>query len=298
MSEHSPIPRRAGGAERINTEGVRSNAELLVSAFSIASRRLPACPVHGEYTIPHPVHGEPQRIRALCPCQSAEVEAKQKAAERDRHHFALVAKYGKAFPSRVHSDVTMAEIDDRPAKAEAKAAAERFLATWPDRRAAGDGLFFLGDKGTGKSMLAAAICNALEARRYFTAFFVVADFHKHVRDHDRSTLLFEMVAQADLVVIDDFGEDAPTEYTLTELFRLVDLCFREKTPVIVTSNLGREALESHYIRAMVRWGVPLEEAEAKVGRIISRFKEICASIAFVGDDQREEKTHPWLEGGT
>lgn len=291
------VPQRPPAPKRLTSDEAERNANKLIATFApIAAKAIPDCPECGQVWIAHPLLGaEGPRIRVICQHQAADADARDARHARENRYNALLAKYGKAFPSRVHSGVRLGDVDANPAKAEARTAARRYVETFEERKAKGDGLFFIGDSGTGKSFLASAIAAELEARHHFTTFAVASDMLAILRDKGQGELFMAMVEASDLVVLDDLGADAPSEFGMMGLFRLLDLCYRTKKPLIVTSNMGSADLEAHYSRCLQNWGVPAGEAYTNVKRNMSRLREMCRSFAFIGDDQRAEKRHDWAE---
>lgn len=259
-----------------------------------SARKLPICPDCGPVTMAHPTKPG-ATLRYACKHQIAEADAAQALRERDNVRRSFWAKFGQTLPAQAHAGARMASVDDRPAKARAKRAALAYLANWEQIRAEGEGMFLVGDRGTGKSYLAAAIAGELEDQGYTTAFAVAAEIPRIFRDKVRRDTFPQMVEAADLVVLDDLGADEPFPSDIADLFTIIDLRFRAKKPLIVTSNFGADALQAHYVRCQVRWGVGAEEAEEMVGRQLSRLRECCASFAFIGADQRGEGRHAWAK---
>lgn len=286
------VPKRPGPVTRISPTEATSAAAQLADAIEVGT--IPDCPTCGAVYHEHPFKPG-QRIRVLCSHQYAEVELAEKEAERLARFHALAQKHEKTLPARAHRGARMRSVDDRPAKARAKAAALRYLDTWDARRVEGSGLMFIGDKGTGKSYLAAAIAGELEARGWFGTFVAVADLPGIYRDKLRRDAFPAMVAASDFVVLDDLGTDEPTPWDAANLEGLVDLCFRTRKPLLVTANLGADGIREHYARCLASWGVGADDADIKIGRTISRLKDCCKVFGFIGEDQRGEGRHSWAD---
>lgn len=114
------------------------------------------------------------------------------------------------------------------------------------------GLMLVGPVGSGKTYLAAAICNALLDRQIDIQFLVVPDFLDELRASFRRPLwvanrneelddnepLIERVRSVPLLVLDDLGAHNYTEWTRNTLYTLLNYRLNYRLPVIITTNLG------------------------------------------------------------
>ena len=116
-----PTVIQAPTVQRLSRREVRTEAELLVDAFSSASERtIPPCPVCGEEKrIAHPFRAG-ETIRVLCDHQFAEVQAAEELEHRKQRHLRLTSLYGQAFANTRLEEASLERLDERPAKAEAK----------------------------------------------------------------------------------------------------------------------------------------------------------------------------------
>ena len=112
----------------------------------------------------------------------------------------------------------------------------------------GEGLLFTGDVGTGKTHLAAAIANKIIRKYSATVEFVsytevLADMRAAFSNHsEEAYLLEERMRKAGLLVIDDLGKEKPSPFTNELLYRVVNGRYKDKLPMIITSNHGVESL--------------------------------------------------------
>lgn len=119
--------------------------------------------------------------------------------------------------------------------------------------AAPAGFFILvGETGTGKTHLAAAIANARLEAGDAVLFAVVPDFLDHLRaSYDRRRRqgssddaddvasydeLFGRCRNADLLILDDLGAESPTDWAREKLFQLVNHRVVARLPTVVTTN--------------------------------------------------------------
>jgi DNA replication protein DnaC len=152
-----------------------------------------------------------------------------------------------------------------------------FVAKIEERIDAGEGLWFYGDVGTGKTSLAMLVSKAaLEAGRSVAIYSVprlLAEIKAtYDRDSDDSYMqLFRRLCSVDLLHLDDLGAERTTDWVLEQLYSIVNERWQERRSIIVTTNL-----------------TDLEELREQLGaRTVSRLSEICdEAIPIMGPDLR------------
>ena len=118
-------------------------------------------------------------------------------------------------------------------------------------------LVFQGVNGCGKTHLAAAIVNYRFQMKEPALFVVVPDF----LDHLRSTFspeskisydqLFEIVKQAPLLVLDDFGEQASTPWAQEKLYQVINHRYNARLPSVITTCSSLDEIESRISSRLV-----------------------------------------------
>ena len=154
----------------------------------------------------------------------------------------------------------------------------RFVRRLDDHIEAGDGLWFMGDTGTGKTSLAMLVSKAaIEAGRSVAVYSMprlLADI-KHTYDRDSSdsyVQLFRRLCTVDLLHLDDLGAERSTDWVLEQLYSIINERWQNERSIIVTSNLTN-----------------LDELRGQIGhRSVSRLTEICGDRVFLlmGPDLR------------
>ena len=139
----------------------------------------------------------------------------------------------------------------------------------------GEGLIFTGDVGTGKTHLAAAIAAKIIRNNSATVEFVsyvevLADIRAAFSNHsEEAYLLEERMRKTDLLVIDDLGKEKPSPFTNELFYRVVNGRYKDRLPMIITSNYGVESLSE-------RLDYP----------VFSRLAAICRAVEMRGIDYR------------
>lgn len=143
---------------------------------------------------------------------------------------------------------------------------------------AGDGLWFMGEVGTGKTTLAMLVSKAALAAGRSVAIYSMPKLISLIRRtyDDDSTVsdveLIERLAAVDLLHIDDLGAERTSDWVLEQVYSIVNARWEDQRSMVVTTNItDREALC------------------AQIGeRTVSRLTEMCQEIPVFGPDRRLE----------
>ena len=139
----------------------------------------------------------------------------------------------------------------------------------------GEGLLFTGDVGTGKTHLAAAI--SAEIIRKYSATVEFVSFTEALatmraafsESNNNDQILEERMRKADLLVIDDLGKENLSAFTKNVLYRVVNGRYKDKLPLIITSNHEIESLSER-----LDYGT------------FSRIADVCKVVEMRGIDYR------------
>ena len=102
-------------------------------------------------------------------------------------------------------------------------------------------LVLLGDYGTGKTHLAAAIANQRDLLGEPTMFVLVPDLLDHLRatfnpdSSVRYDRLFDQVKSAPLLVLDDLGTQSATPWAREKLYQVLNHRYNAQLPTVITS---------------------------------------------------------------
>jgi DNA replication protein DnaC len=140
---------------------------------------------------------------------------------------------------------------------------------------AGEGLWFEGDVGTGKTTLAMLVSrSALDAGRS-VAIYSLPRLLAEIRatfeaDREGSYIDFlERLAAVDLLHLDDVGAEKTSPWVLEQLYAIVNARYEDERAIVITTNLGQDDLAD------------------QIGfRTVSRLKEMCEVLPLYGEDAR------------
>jgi DNA replication protein DnaC len=149
-----------------------------------------------------------------------------------------------------------------------------YCATIEDRLDRGEGLWFVGEKGTGKTTLAMLVSqHALRARRsvaIYTAPLLLANVSATYDESSEHSYLEFMnrLAHVDLLHVDDLAVARQTDWVLEQLYTVINRRYEEQRAIVITSE--KASLAEH------------------VGaRTYSRLVEMCGEATLLrGTDER------------
>jgi DNA replication protein DnaC len=142
----------------------------------------------------------------------------------------------------------------------------------------GDGLFIMGDIGTGKTTLAMLVSKAALERGHTVAIYSVPRLLAYLRTtfYEDSTEghaeLLDRLAGVDLLHLDDLGSEKTSPWVLEELYSIINSRYEEKRSVIVTTNVTE----------------PSELREQIGARTMSRLQTMCLYLPVFGHDRRAD----------
>ena len=217
------------------------------------------------------IFGRVRIVPCLCRCmdeeRKKEDEARARAKEIDR------------LRKMCYSDILLKsqtfEADDQPEAVQSKAA-RNYVENFQAMKEKGQGLLMYGNVGTGKTFLAACICNALVDKRVpclMTTFTRLINTITGMWEGKQEYI--DSLAGFDLVAIDDLGTERNTEFTNEYVFSIVDTLYRAKVPMVITSNLAL--------------GQMVNETDLRQKRVYDRIIERCTPIEFKGESRRITK---------
>lgn len=153
---------------------------------------------------------------------------------------------------------------------------EGFVNNFDDNN--GDNLLFYGTTGLGKTYLCNCIAKALLDKNriviYQTAFTIL-DILENRRfgkgDKDLSNYQYNLLFDADLLIIDDLGTEVSNTFTNAEIFNIVNTRLLRSKKTIISTNL-----------------TPKEISDTYTDRVFSRIFDKFNPLKFYGNDLRWE----------
>lgn len=207
-----------------------------------------------------------------CRCQQEAYEKEE--AERRHHEFLMQVSRLKAngLHDKSLRDYTFA--NDKGYNPEIQKAHD-YVAHWEEMKAKSLGLLLWGDVGTGKSFFAGCIANALLEKGIpvlMTNFSRILNTLAGMYFDDRNQFI-DSLNKYSLLIIDDLGIERGTEFSLEQVFNVIDSRYRSQKPMIVTTNLTLDKLK--------------HPGDLAHSRIYDRILECCVPLKINNQNIRE-----------
>ncbi|MBR1863165.1 MAG: ATP-binding protein [Ruminococcus sp.] len=134
-------------------------------------------------------------------------------------------------------------------------------------------MLFYGKTGLGKTFLSSCIAKYLIEQGYTVFFGSIIKFFRQLEDEQfgrKEGNSFEIISDADLVILDDLGSEFKTSFTESKLYEILNERMNSGKPVIVSTNIDVTELDKKYNE-----------------RIVSRLVSFT-TVEFMGNDIRQE----------
>lgn len=202
----------------------------------------------------------------ICKC-AAEEKARKEFLER------VARNRQVCFPESRMQYWTFAKDDG--ANAELTAGLKKYVEDFPEHRKNGKGLLLYGDVGRGKTYAAACVANALLDKGYtilMTDFTTIESILSKVWDKQD---YYNELNKFSLLIIDDLAVERKSEYMSQIVQAVINTRYNAGLPLIITTNLTGEELQS--------------PSDMVYKRIFSRLYEMCIPVKVEGKDRRADE---------
>ena len=203
----------------------------------------------------------------MCKCQR---ELQKQIEERQRQQEEHI-KRDRCFPSRIQHEWTFENDNGRNSKMQV---AKKYVANWNEMKKNGLGLLLWGSVGSGKSYMAACVANELikqGADVKMTNFATVLNDLFNCEDKNE---YIRSLCRYSLLILDDLGIERNTEYSLENLFNVIDARYVSGKAMIITTNLNLEELKN--------------QKQLSLKRIYDRVLERCIPVCVSENDFRKD----------
>lgn len=208
---------------------------------------------------------------------------KEEAEERERLQQKISRLLGnsgikKRFQSRTFESF---EIDNK--NMEAYEIANTYAEKFKHYKDKGEGLYFVGSFGTGKTHLAVAIALQLINQGVpvicKTLIDLLGEIKKTFDDDSRVNehQVLGLYRTVDLLVIDDLGKEPPTDWAMATFYSIINDRYENCLPTIITTNYNDKELIDRLSR----------KSDIKTaGAIVDRLHEVCFPVMMNWDSRR------------
>jgi DNA replication protein DnaC len=213
--------------------------------------------------------GTERTVGCLCKC-GEKAQKEREDADKSQKRMAFINSLRvMGIADKAIMDYKFSNAELSPLLRKCKAYADNFDRAYSH----GSGLLFWGGIGNGKTYSAACIANELIDKGVPV---MVTSFPRIINtDYDHRQDMIEQLRHFKLLVIDDLGVERQSEFALETVYTVIDERYKQKQPMIVTTNLSLPEIQR-----------PKDLAYA---RIYDRLLQMCAPVRFDGQSIRIKK---------
>lgn len=160
--------------------------------------------------------------------------------------------------------------------------ARYYVDNFKEMKANNNGLLLFGRPGSGKSYLSFCIANAL-LEKYVSVIAITSNgLLQKIRElstfgNIELNSLYRNLKQVSLLIIDDLGAEANSEYNKAKIYEVIDARYRSNKPIIITTNLDPDNFKKKLT------------SSDKVTRTFDRIAEMCELVEMNYESFRDKK---------
>lgn len=232
-----------------------------------------------------------RKVAIICKCETAAIEARKERERRDEEMKNLRRAKISSMMDETFQTATFENYRKNNANEKHLCIAKNYCKEFQKMYENNQGLLFFGTVGTGKSYTAACIANYLLEHNTSVVMTSFVRILKEMQglDREREEAFTNRLNSVRLLIIDDLGAERSTDYALEKVYGIIDDRYRAKKPLILTTNLTLNQMQT--------------ASDIRYERIYDRVFEMCYPLEFRGVSwrkreaaQRYEETKKLLEG--
>lgn len=218
-----------------------------------------------------PKHKTPLKVVAPCRCEKEKEENEKREIAK-----AYISKLRKkSYMDEKFYTATFSSFETDKYNERNLRLCKRYATAFDEMLKKNQGLMFWGGVGTGKTYAAACIANYLIEQKIpvvmISTVRILENIEKGKVDKEE---LFERMYDATLLIVDDLGAERNSSYALEKIYNIIDTRCGSNMPMIVTTNMTLEEMQS--------------EADIGLARVCDRLIEVCHPMQFTGPSRRKK----------
>lgn len=254
--------------------------DLLTNPNTLVSNQEHSCDVCGRVVPPLEIEilGRKRVVQPRCKCEIDRHMGSVKKAQEYEIKRQIEQKFNISNLGQRFAECTFETFQFRPGTEKMSKNARAYVDHFDNMDS--EGLLIWGVPGNGKSHVAAAIAHAIKAREKTVVFQTVPELLERIRStfnsKQKSTEkeIMDALLHCDLLILDDIGSEKISDWVLDVMFRIVDGRYRQKRPIIYTTNLNPKELENQLNKRiydrMVETSIIIENEGTSYRRVIAQ----------------------------
>lgn len=235
--------------KKVSIDPAEYGVSKMEERFGITKREARTCEAHGTYSS---AFFSKSGNWTGCPECEREERSRKEMAEQARQRDELAMRRIEsmigcaAIPPRFKRKTFSEFKAETPRQAAVLKVCMDYAENFPDRLKDGQCLVMLGNPGTGKTHLAAAIASEVVTRHrmpalYSTVTEAVRRFKDNWTTRERAeSEILSMFASPALLVLDEIGVGWGSDTELLYLFEIINARYQQSKPTILAGNITRE----------------------------------------------------------
>ncbi len=214
---------------------------------------------------------ESKLVHCRCDCDER-IEQEKISRERERQRQEQIERLkADCFSNKAMWNWNFDNEDGRNPKMKI---AQKYVLKWETMMEQNYGLMFIGDVGSGKSYMAACIANALTNQGYTVKMTNFIKIRNDIFSAADKNAYVEKLCDYDLLILDDIGTERNTDYSLENVYWIIDERTAAEKPIIITTNLNLDKCNF--------------DENITYKRIYDRLRKVCIPIGMENRNLRQE----------
>ena len=225
---------------------------------------------------PNPTAKDPNcktSLKVVAECRCDREKAEYEKLAKDKEYVAKIKKNSymdEKFYAATFSSFAIDKYNERNFRL-----CKRYATAFDEMLKKNQGLMFWGGVGTGKSYAAACIANHLLEQKIPVVMISTVRILENIeKGKVNKEELFERMYDATLLIVDDLGAERNSSFALEKIYNIIDTRCGSNMPMIVTTNMTLEEMQS--------------EADIRLARVCDRLIEVCHPMQFTGPSRRKK----------
>ena len=230
------------------------------------------------------LHGFNRSIRGpvLCKCRRDSLAAKEIAEKNVEKQIRLKQIINNSLMDERFRNSTFENWDLSKGNSKMMNIGLKYAEKFQEMKKEGIGLLIYGEPGNGKTYVSSCIANRLMERLTPVICISVNGILDKIKQtfntwgSEGEETIIRSLSNADLLVLDDLGTEQDKDWPKTVIYNILDNRYRNRLPLIVTTNISLKELEAKYHKRtydrLIEMCTPVENDGKSIRQIYAKEK--------------------------